>query len=77
MATQFIAAALANWISGDVIARRTVDEYGTEIVITKDADGYSVLRAFGIGEVAHVSVDLQDVPETKVIEHLLSKYDPR
>ena len=83
MENEKVTAALASWIDGygDVIARRIVDKFGTEIVITKDdaRDGgcLSVLRGFAIGEGAGVSVDLQDAAAIDVIEHLLSKYVAR
>ncbi len=65
---------LDGWIEGDVIARREVDDFGTLVAVTKGKAGYRVIRAFGLGDGAGVSVDVQTDNIDEVIVHLLFRY---
>lgn len=60
---QLIGAELSRWIHGTEIARGTVDRFGTTLVVTADTirgeSVFTLLRGFGIGDGAGVSVDLQ------------------
>jgi hypothetical protein len=68
-----IEAELKNWIDGEVVTRRA-DQYGTTIVVTKSPDGYTVIRAFTIGDGAGVSLDLQNATADETIDHLLKAF---
>jgi hypothetical protein len=69
-----IEAELAKWIEGKVVARKTGD-YGATIVVTALEDGYTVLRAFSIGDGAGVSMDLQHATADEVFNYLLMAYN--
>lgn len=69
-----INAEMDSWISGRTISRQTVDQFGTVIAVTEGKAGYRVLRAFGLGDGAGVSVDLQTDNIEDVVEHLLCHY---
>ena len=71
-----VKSELADWINGSqVVARRVVDKFDTEIVVTQSPEGlYSVLRGFSLGEGAAVSVDVNEERVETVLEHLLSNY---
>lgn len=69
--TDNITAALEEWIDGRVIARRVVDEYGSQVVVTQGDAGFSLFRGFALGDGAGVSVDLQDASLATLVEHLL------
>jgi hypothetical protein len=67
-----INAALEKWIGDDVVVTRKRFFETTEVVVTENPNGYSVYRAFLIGDDrAEVSADLQDVPAEKVMTFLL------
>lgn len=68
-----INAALEKWIGDDkVITRRRFFET-TEVVVTENPNGYSVYRAFMIGDTtAEVSADLQETTAEKVMIFLLA-----
>jgi hypothetical protein len=67
-----IDAALAKWIGDDVVVTRKRFFETTEVVVTQNPSGYSVYRAFLVGDDrAEVSADLQDVPAEKVMTFLL------
>jgi hypothetical protein len=67
-----INAALAKWIGGDVVVTRKRFFETTEVVVTENPNGYSVYRAFLIGDDrAEVSADLQDVSAEKAMTFLL------
>ena len=71
---EVIENALSDWMFGmEEIARR-VDAFGTATVVGKDERGeYNVFRAFGIGDNAGVSADLQSASSDDAIRFLLGK----
>jgi hypothetical protein len=68
-----VEAALAKWIDGEEIGRE-VGGHGTVVAVTRNEDGYSVFRAFPIGDGTGVSVDLADATTDDLIRHLLARY---
>lgn len=66
-----IEAALEGWVTQPVVAYRE-NEFDERLVVTRSKDGsFSLFRAFMVGDNAHVSVDLQDVEDVTVLQHLL------
>jgi hypothetical protein len=65
-----VETELSKWITGKVVARKT-DDFGTTVVVTKSDDGYTVLRAFPLGQDAGVSCDLQNGTADETIARLM------
>lgn len=73
MAHIAIENALSGWTAGaDVVAQK---EFGgdTKVVVTREGDAFTVLRAFSIGDRADVSCDLREASAEEAIAHLLEK----
>jgi len=58
------------------LVTKTIDKYGTTIVVACNADGtYRVMRFFMVGDKAEVSLDLQETKNPEdVFVHLLQSY---
>jgi hypothetical protein len=70
-----IEQALLDW-KGDsnlVVSKDFNDD--TEVMIVHNENGYSLLRAFVLGDRVEVSCDLQDVSAQDVMAHLLARAD--
>lgn len=70
-----VDAALADWISGEIIASKTHETFPERMIVVKSDDTYAVLRGFMITGAAHVSVDLEDASADQAIAFLMEKVD--
>jgi hypothetical protein len=64
--------AINDWVpNGEIVAEKEIEKDHTYIIIVKDADGYTILRAFTLGMRWVVSVDANEKTADDIIKYLL------